>query len=124
MTNNREFPNAVKIAVIKRCTRDGVVYCEGCGLPAKRRELDHIIARSAGGTSVLSNAQLLCEVCHGSKTKRDTRVAAKIKRVEANYLGAKPPPKKKIQSRGFPKGLAKAPKIPIPPRISLYEDSR
>src|ERR1700752_5068833 len=110
MTRGHEFPSAVKVAVIKRCTRDGVVYCEGCGLPAKRRELDHIIARSAGGTSVLSNAQLLCEICHGSKTKRDTRMAAKIRRVEANHLGAKLPPKKKIQSRGFPKGPAKVPK--------------
>jgi 5-methylcytosine-specific restriction enzyme A len=101
-----------------------VVYCEGCGLPAKRWQIDHIVADSIGGNPVLANAQLLCEECFGIKNPVDTTIAAKAKRQEAAHLGAKLPPKKKIRSRGFPKGPPKAPKIPIPPRISLYEDSR
>src|ERR1700761_3955162 len=37
----RNFTTAVRVEIIKRATRDGVVYCEheGCGLPTKKYEV-------------------------------------------------------------------------------------
>ena len=83
----REFSRAVKVAVVKRATRNSVVYCEGCGLPAKKWQIDHIVADAHGGEPVIENAQLLCDVCYGVKNPQDTTIAAKLKRVEANHLG-------------------------------------
>ena len=97
MTKRREFPTKVRVAVIKRATRDCVIYCESCSLPAKKFQIDHIVADAHGGEPVLSNAQLICEACYGVKNPKDTTIAAKLKRIEAKHVGAK------IKSRGFPK---------------------
>jgi 5-methylcytosine-specific restriction protein A len=114
----REFPRSVRVAVIKRCTRDNVIYCEACGLPAKRFQIDHIIADAHGGDPILENAQLLCEACYGVKNPKDTTIAAKLKRIEARHLGANRP-KGKIASRGFPKRKERSSKPSLPPR-QLY----
>lgn len=102
MTQRREFPKAVKVAVIKRATRDGQVFCEKCGVLAKRFQIDHVIADSHGGKPVIENAELICDACYGVKNPQDTKIAAKIKRVEAAHLGADPA-KGEIQSRVTPK---------------------
>lgn len=102
MTKRREFPKATKVAVIKRATRDGQVFCEKCGVLAKRFQIDHVIADSHGGRPVIENAELICEDCFGVKNPQDTKIAAKIKRVEAAHLGADPA-KGEIQSRVTPK---------------------
>lgn len=47
----REFPRAVKVAVIKRSTRDGAVYCEKCGALAKRWQIDHKPTRMVASRS-------------------------------------------------------------------------
>lgn len=127
----REFPRSVKVAVIKRATREGVVYCEKCGGIAKKFQIDHVIADSHGGEPVIENAQLLCEPCFSEKNPKDTTIAAKIKAVEARHLGVTKP-KQKIHSRGFAKieraprnGVGKIDKsmlAPLPPR-QLYRDS-
>lgn len=102
----REFPKAVKVAVIKRCTRDSVIYCEACAGMAKRYQIDHVIPDALGGEPILTNAQLLCEGCYSVKNPQDTKDAAKAKRREAKHLGAAktkgsipaPPPKRE---KGF-----------------------
>ena len=38
----REFPRSVKVAVIRRATRGGIVFCEKCGAMAKRWQIDHV----------------------------------------------------------------------------------
>jgi 5-methylcytosine-specific restriction endonuclease McrA len=122
----KEFPTKVRVVVIKRATKDCVVYCEGCGLPTRDFQIDHIIPAALGGAPILENAQLLGRCCYSVKNPDDTRKAAKAKRVEAKHLGAGQP-KKKIKSRGFQQMLKhdqtpkREPKKPLEPR-ALYRD--
>ena len=117
----REFPTKVRVAVIKRATKNFVIYCEGkgCGLPTKDFQIDHIIPAAIGGPATLENAQLLGKCCYSVKNPTDTKRAAKTKRVEAKYLGADLP-KQQIKSRGFKK-VEKREKLPVPPARQLYE---
>lgn len=115
----REFPRAVKVAVIKRATREGVIYCEKCGALAKRFQIDHVIADALGGEPVLSNAELICELCFSVKNPQDTKLAAKSKRREAIHLGAKAPSPRKIASRGFDR-RPRPDKLPLPPRRPMF----
>jgi len=85
--SRREFPRSVRVAVIKRAARDGQVWCEGCGFPARRFQVDHIRADGLLGDPTLENAQLLCEACFGVKNPLDARMVAKAKRREACHLG-------------------------------------
>lgn len=118
----------MKVAVVKRCTRDGVVYCESCQLPAKRFQIDHRIADGLGGEPIIENAELICDVCFGIKNPQDTTKIAKSKRIEAKHLRAKQSTDKpKMQSRNDLEKSEKRPKIdksqlqPLQ-RRSLYED--
>jgi 5-methylcytosine-specific restriction protein A len=118
----REFPRAIKVAVIKRSMRDGLVICEECGEFAKRFEIDHIDADGLTGKPVLENARLLCRPCHLEKTKIDVAVIAKAKRREAAYLGARAPSSRPIATRSFPrssKAMAREEKAKASPRASL-----
>lgn len=84
----REFSKAVKVAAIKKATRDGKVFCEGCGcLVTGRFEIDHIRADGLLGEPTLENARVLCGPCHKEKTASDVNRIAKAKRVEARHLG-------------------------------------
>ena len=115
----KEFPTRVRVAVIKRTTKDCVIYCEGCGLPTKNFQIDHIIPAALGGPATLENARLLGRCCYSVKNPNDTRKAAKAKRVEAKHLGADQP-KQQIKSRGF-KRVERKEKLPVPPARQLYE---
>lgn len=115
----RNFPKSVIVACIKRATKDNVVYCEGCGLPCRSWDIDHIRPDGLLGEPTLENARLLCKTCHGVKTKDDVARIAKAKRQEAKHLGADKS-KQKIQSRGFAKKEKKE-KIPLPPRRGMFE---
>jgi 5-methylcytosine-specific restriction endonuclease McrA len=124
----REFPRSIKVAVIKRATKNSEVWCEKCGQLAKRWQIDHVIADSIGGEPVIDNAMLICEPCYSKKNQQDTTRAAKTKRQEAKGLGVRPTPTAKLKSRGFaPTG--KAPRIDksalpkLGPR-ALYEGVR
>ena len=96
----REFSKAIKVSVIKRTTRDGVTYCEGCGALAKRWQIDHIRPDGLLGEPTLANAQLLGECCYATKNADDTATIARAKRREAKHLGAKQSAGA-IRSRGF-----------------------
>ena len=87
--SRKEFPKSVKVASIKANTRDSVVYCEGCGLPARRFHFDHRNPDGLTGQPTLDNCQLLCEPCHSDKTKQDVADIAKAKRREAKHLGVR-----------------------------------
>jgi hypothetical protein len=102
----KEFSKSVKVAVIKRATVDGQVYCEECGCLTKGRfEIDHIRADGLLGEPTIENA----------------RAIAKAKRREALHLGVRKKPS--FVSRGFAK-FTKAPKEPLkmPPRKPMYRD--
>lgn len=109
--NRRDFPTRVRAAVIKRCTtKNGTIYCEACGLPTMRFQIDHVRPDGLCGEPTIENAMLICETCYGEKNPQDTRKIAKAKRQEAAHIGAKQPTKQPLKSRGFePSG--KAPKI-------------
>lgn len=115
----RRFPAKVRVAAIKRATRGKWIFCEECGGLCKRFDLDHIIARAHGGKSTLENCMVLCQDCHGNKTPNDTRIAAKLKRIEAKDIGATKP-EGGIKSRGFAK-KEKPEKLPVPPPRRIYE---
>lgn len=121
----REFPKRVKVAVIKRATVNGGVFCEKCGLPAKKFQIDHVIADALGGQPIIENAMLLCDECYNVKNPDDTKKAAKVKRIEAKHLGATMR-KARIPNRGFPKAEKpnRIEKPPLPPRRAMYEDVR
>jgi hypothetical protein len=99
MNHRTEFAQKIKVAVIKRATTNGQVYCEKCLMPAKKWQVDHVIADSHGGKAVIENAELICEVCYGVKNPQDTKIAAKIKRQEAKALMR---PAKKVEIKGKP----------------------
>ena len=103
MTKRKEFSKAVKVAAIKRATKDGVIYCEECHGQAKGPEIDHIDADGMTGMPVLENAKVLCRACHKIKTAKDVAHIAKAKRREANHLGVKKTPTAKIDNGGFDK---------------------
>lgn len=113
----REFPKAVKVAAVKRATRDGKLFCEGCnGLVTGRFEIDHIRADALLGEPTLENARVLCAICHKEKTASDIAVIAKAKRVEARHLGIRK------AGRGFAKReKAQLELTKVVPRRGLYE---
>lgn len=106
-----EFTKAVKVAVIKRATINGVVICEECQSLAKSWDIDHIDPDGLTGKPTLENARLLCKPCHVEKTKADVANIARAKRREAKHVGAVKP-KAAIQSAGFAKS-DKTPKRPV-----------
>jgi hypothetical protein len=127
MTKRREFPRSVKVEVVKRATKDNAVYCEKCALPAKRWQIDHVIADAHGGEPVLSNAELICEQCFSVKNPKDTTIAAKLKRIEAKALGVRKTATMKTAKRDKAPPQARATKPldkPQPPRRNLFEDAR
>ncbi len=107
-SKRREFSKAIKVAVIKRATRDGVIYCESCPSIAKKFQIDHVRPDGLLGEPTLDNAMLICEACWKIKNPQDTKTIAKAKAREASHLGVKPDAKQKIQQR--PKKPDKGPK--------------
>lgn len=122
----KEFSKSVKVQATKRATRDGVTYCEGCGLPAKKWHYDHDNPDGLTGEPTLANCKLLCIPCHGVKTKQDVAKIARAKRREAVALGVRKEPT--LKSAGFalaPKQLRASKPLSkeMPPRRSLYSEA-
>jgi len=114
----REFPQKIKVAVIKRATRAGVTYCEKCGELAKRWQIDHVNPDGLTGEPILSNAMLICEPCFKVKNAKDTTDIAKAKRREARHIGATKP-QGRIKSAGFRK-KERQPKIDFTQRRAMF----
>lgn len=105
----KEFPKPVKREALRRsggqCEAEGPRY----GWPENKRcnadlafgvQFDHGIADSHGGKPTLENCVAVCIKCHAFKTKMDTEIAAKLKRVSDKAVGIARP-KGQIRSRGF-----------------------
>ena len=109
----REFPTRIKVAIIKRATREnGETYCEACGAPTRRWQIDHINPDGLTGEPILANAQLICDGCYAVKNPQDTATIAKAKRREAARLNARPRPVAKIPARQFPQSERSARRSP------------
>jgi DNA-directed RNA polymerase subunit N (RpoN/RPB10) len=93
----REFPDKVKLAIIKRSMDSkGRICCEGCGqvLGSKKHEIDHKIAEALvvdkSKPLTADDGQLLGYCCHrgeGGKTAQDVADIARAKRREQRHLG-------------------------------------
>ena len=102
------FTRAVKVEIRGRATRNGVVYCENCGLPTKKFEIDHTIADALSidrkRKLTAADGRLLCSgvasSCHRKKTAADDASIARAKRREARHVGVTRPAGQ-IKSAGF-----------------------
>jgi hypothetical protein len=99
-----EFPQSVRKAAFRRCCRDGIPYCEGCGNQIRGTPIyEHVIPDGLGGEPTLENCKVHCKTCADVKTftEDNPRMAKADAVLKANFgLQAK---RKKIQSRGFDK---------------------
>ncbi len=97
-------------------------HCHICGLRihiGQQWEADHVKARWKGGTDIIGNYRPAHVDCHKEKSAAESAERAKEVAVRAKHIGATPPPRRPIQSQGFPK-RTKPDKLPIPPRRSIY----
>ena len=103
----------VRISTTKRVKliTDHGEACAECGISLRLKawHLDHVIPLAMGGDDEPHNWQPLCHACHLDKTKAEAPARAKAKRLEAAHKGAKAPPARKLQSRGFAKSQPKRP---------------
>lgn len=89
-TDDTAIPARVKIRVFDRYKG----CCATCTRPIRgslRPEYDHIIALINGGENRESNFQLLCDTCHGEKSRSDVKIKSKIARVRKRHLGIRKP---------------------------------
>lgn len=94
----RDFPRKVKAQAILRANG----CCEECGAKLKvgEAEVDHVLPDALGGEPILSNARVLCRVCHRAKTTEDICRIRKADRARDKHTGAIAKPSL-IRSRGF-----------------------
>ncbi len=102
----REFPQSVRKAAFKRCCRNGVPYCEKCGieLVPGNIEYEHLDADGLGGEPLLENCGVWCRSSCSKKktfTEDNPRMAKADAVLKKSYgLQAK---RQKIKSAGFRK---------------------
>lgn len=100
----QEFPAAVKRAAFRRCCRNEIPYCEGCGIELVSGNIvfEHVDPDGLGGEPTLKNCKVYClKACATPKTKIDNARMAKADAVVRKSYGMKPMAFQKIQSRGF-----------------------
>jgi hypothetical protein len=100
----REFPQKVRKAALRRCTRDSKPYCETCKAELNERTgiiFEHVIPDGLGGEPTLENCKVHCKTCAHVKTVTEDnprmRKADQTVKRRYNLRPAKP----KIQSAGF-----------------------
>jgi 5-methylcytosine-specific restriction protein A len=81
----------------------GACVRPACETPTDRLQVDHIVPLALGGADKDWNCETLCHSHHLLKTKADIAAIAKAKRREAAHTGKRPPTKRPIRSRPFPK---------------------
>jgi hypothetical protein len=103
----REFPQSVRKAALKRCTRDSKPHCETCDAELNERTgiiFEHVLADGLGGEPTLENCKVHCKTCADEKTHtEDNPRMRKADRTVKKRFGLRPAPRVKIQSRGFAK---------------------
>ncbi len=99
--------------------------CERCkaALKTGEGEYDHVLPCALGGDNKPANGQLICNICHKDKTKKDVRKTRKADRARDRQSGALKT-KNKISGKGFQK-FKKAKRFEMPelPRRSIYGDT-
>lgn len=102
----QEFSAKTKGLALKRCMRDGVPHCEGCGVEITARNgpiFEHVRPAQLGGDNSLENCKIHCRACASIKTEtEDIPRMAKADRVFKKQFSIRPA-RKKIQNRGFEK---------------------
>lgn len=100
MSPRQNFPRKVKAQAILRANG----CCEECGAKLKvgEAEVDHVLPDALGGEPILTNAKVLCKVCHRGKTTEDIGRIRKADRARDKHTGALAKPSF-FQSRGFDK---------------------
>jgi 5-methylcytosine-specific restriction protein A len=85
----KEFSAKVKAEAFRRAAG----RCESCTsfLVVGKFAYDHDNPDGLTGEPTLANCRVLCNACHGRKTKLDVRNIAKAKRRERNAAGIKKP---------------------------------
>lgn len=123
----REFSRKIRAEIVLRATNaDGVICCEGCGLPLGKKsyQIDHTIPEALvmdkSRKVTASDGKLLGQACcHGPKTADDIRQIRKADRQRDKHTGAFERKKwpKVLRSPAPPQHRATAPlSKPLPPR--------
>ena len=90
-TDDTAIPSLVK----DRIARKAEDCCQQCHREIRgklRAEFDHIVPLILGGKNRETNLQLLCNECHGAKTKLDVKIKAKVARIRCRQkLGIREP---------------------------------
>lgn len=89
-TDDSTIPDRVKERVL-RASEDSCVRCSRKVGGKLRPEFDHVTPLILGGQNRESNLQLLCNECHGAKTKLDVKLKSKVARVRQKSFGIKKP---------------------------------
>lgn len=119
-TDDAMPPPRVRLRIFNR--HEGICHISKRKIAAGERwQLDHIVALIDGGANVESNLAPALTEPHKQKTKQEVSRKAKIDAIAKRNLGIKSEKKRTIQSPGFPK-KAKPEKLPMPARISLFQD--
>lgn len=102
--DRKEFPLSVRKLAFKRCCREGIPYCEGCGNQIRQTPIyEHDIPDGLGGQPTLDNCKVHCKTCADVKTfTEDNPRMAKADRVLKKTFGLRPT-RQKIKSAGFRK---------------------
>ena len=123
----REFPRRIRAEIVLRATNaDGVICCEGCGLPLGKKayQIDHTLPEALvmdkSRKVTAADGKLLGQACcHAPKTADDIRRIRKADRQRDKHTGAmgrKPWPKK-LRQPAPPQNRASTPLTkPLPPR--------
>ena len=85
-TDDSAIPGLVKDRTL-RAAGDCCVRCHRKVGGKLRPEFDHATPLILGGQNRESNLQLLCNECHGAKTKLDVKLKAKVARTRLKTLG-------------------------------------
>jgi len=102
----REFPQSVRKAALRRCSRDSKAHCETCDAELNERTgiiFEHVTPDGLGGEPTLENCKVHCKTCADVKTHtEDTPRMRKADRTVKRRYNLRTP-RKKIQSAPFAK---------------------
>lgn len=87
-TPDSAIPPRVRLRLFQRAAG----RCQSCTRkinPGDSWQADHIVALVNGGANAEGNLQVLCDWCHGGKTRADVAEKSRTARIRAKHLGIK-----------------------------------
>ena len=101
-TPDTPAPTRVRLRVFE--AHGGRCYLTGRKIgPGDTWELEHVKPLHLGGENRETNLAPALAEAHREKTSREMTAKAKADRIRARHLGIRPPTRRKIPSRPFPK---------------------